>query len=335
MKKNLLFVLSLFLINIAQAQSGTLRPIAANETCGCSSGCFPGVCDDSGTGNCTAATDAPTFTIPSGQDVEVILNTNNCASTAGLDSSDDIIIQVDGVDVYHPSTTSNEVINHTECIASDGGGDRTLTLSLTANRRDETIDYTVTFFLGGSGCATPLPIELLVFEANLVKDRVDIYWETASELNNDFMAVERSTDGKDFETIQTVKGKSYSDDLMQYEHTDNKPLIGTSYYRLRQVDFDGTTTYHKAVAVRFNSEKTDWIMYPNPANNVFTIAFNDIIEENTTISIIDGFGRVIKDLEVQPGLSQVLLNTAELVPGTYLLQVGNKNSFVSKRFVKL
>src|SRR5690606_21541103 len=88
------------------------------------------------------------------------------------------------------------------------------------------------------------PVELTRFEARRTGDsQVLLSWETDSEKDNDYFAIERSGNGSDFGTIGKAPGKGTSQDKQQYRYTDGDPLPGINYYRLRQVDFDGKTDY--------------------------------------------------------------------------------------------
>jgi hypothetical protein len=88
-----------------------------------------------------------------------------------------------------------------------------------------------------------------------MEDRVRVRWSTASETNNALFVVERSADGEHFEHVGTVPGGGTSYLLRSYVFDDPRPLSGVSYYRLRQIDTDGTGSVSHVVAVdRKNAE---------------------------------------------------------------------------------
>src|SRR5690554_3581050 len=94
-----------------------------------------------------------------------------------------------------------------------------------------------------------LPIELITFDA-VKKDRqVELLWKTATETNNDFFTIERSIDGKYWESIQTISGAGNSVKVLDYSWTDNSPYAGVSYYRLNQTDYDGSTKSFNIISV--------------------------------------------------------------------------------------
>ncbi|MEQ8687599.1 MAG: T9SS type A sorting domain-containing protein [Imperialibacter sp.] len=115
--------------------------------------------------------------------------------------------------------------------------------------------------------AAPLPIELLSFVVKEENGQVRIDWETASETNNDFFSLERSKDGVDFEKIKRVDGAGNSGKVLKYLHYDTNPLPGTSFYRLKQTDFDGTFTYSMIRKATFQNELQAITIFPNPAQN--------------------------------------------------------------------
>lgn len=104
-----------------------------------------------------------------------------------------------------------------------------------------------------SKSGTPLPIELLTFDAKLNDQIVDLYWQTALETNNDYFTIERSVDAIHFEELLKIKGAGNSTTTLNYYALDNSPLNGISYYRLKQTDYDGKYEYSKFVSVEFTS----------------------------------------------------------------------------------
>lgn len=133
-------------------------------------------------------------------------------------------------------------------------------------------------YLGGTGgggatnCSAAfamLPVELLHFTAKVDGEHVVLSWATASELNNAGFHVERSRDGERFDAIVEAEGMGTTQQLTHYEAMDHAPLPGLSLYRLRQTDFDGTTTWSDAVAVEW--KESTWTAYPNPVQSMLTL----------------------------------------------------------------
>jgi len=141
------------------------------------------------------------------------------------------------------------------------------------------------FTLASVTLNNPLPIELVNFSAEQIGSSVLVKWETATETNNDYFTVERSTDGHHFKII-VVAGAGNSSVLMEYNVFDEDPVAGISYYRLKQTDFDGQFKYSRTVSVQFNGNKDLDIISisPNPFVTHFNI--NYTLENDHPIKLI-------------------------------------------------
>ena len=179
-----------------------------------------------------------------------------------------------------------------------------------------------------SSVNSPLPVELVSFEARPVLNRVELSWTTASETGNDHFEVERSEDGNTFSRIGTVSGAGNSTALRQYQFNDASPLRGISYYRLRQVDFDGGYTFSDVRAVNMRL-LVKGHPYPMPASTeVFFEAESTDSEQPVAFEIVSPEGQpVLSGLcQNQQGLYRI--ETSGLRPGSYFLRL---NAGVSQR----
>jgi hypothetical protein len=122
----------------------------------------------------------------------------------------------------------------------------------------------------GCNISVPQPIRLASFRTTYQarEQRVRLEWSTTSEINNDYFTIERSSDADNFEGIERVKGAGNSRTQVTYTAYDENPLPGLNYYRLRQTDFDGTSTFSKLEAVQNTgtSERFGFEAAPNPFN---------------------------------------------------------------------
>ena len=116
----------------------------------------------------------------------------------------------------------------------------------------------------------PLPVELTRFTATAQANGISLGWATAQEKNNDRFEVQRSATGAAFETVGTVKGQGSSSSAHEYAFADNHPLAGLAYYRLRQVDFDGSSAFSPVTTVRWDQNRG--LAYPNPNSGSVTLA---------------------------------------------------------------
>ena len=118
--------------------------------------------------------------------------------------------------------------------------------------------------------SSTLPVELISFKAIKNNNSVDLTWSTASEINNDYFLVQKSDDNVNFETIESVDGNGNSNVIINYFAIDNNPYSGVNYYRLLQVDYDGTQDYSNTITVNFIGEN-EIIVYPNPTTGIINI----------------------------------------------------------------
>lgn len=139
----------------------------------------------------------------------------------------------------------------------------------------------------------PLPVELTTFTGKSRAAAVELHWATASEKNNAYFVVERATKAQDhYEPLGTVAGAGTSTHAIAYRFVDAQP-VGLGYYRLRQVDLAGTSTYSPAVALR-STPALVLLAYPNPSTGLVTIAG----PPHTRFTIVNRLGQVVQQGEM-------------------------------------
>jgi len=196
------------------------------------------------------------------------------------------------------------------------------------------------FFTLGSinASQTPLPIELLSFNA-IENDitSVNCFWSTASETNNDFFLVERSRDGINFSEVGRVVGAGTSNATINYALNDYQPYSGLSYYRLKQVDFNGEYSYSNIVSIQRDiSKEGEIIIMPNPNSGKFHVRISNQYCGQSSISIADMNGRVCHHQSVDFEASNAVLIPFDLTlsPGKYALRVEClSGAFFSEEFI--
>ena len=165
------------------------------------------------------------------------------------------------------------------------------------------------------GGDSPLPIELLSFEATLEEQVVDLAWKTATEINNDFFTVERSDNGVEFEEVLKADGAGNSNVVLDYFETDYEPLSGVSYYRLKQTDYDGQYSYSDIVVVSTENpendegeENLDFTVFPNPSDGL-----NINVRSNEAYKPWEEINMSVADLNGKEYYSKVIItnNTGE------------------------
>lgn len=180
-------------------------------------------------------------------------------------------------------------------------------------------------------CTTVLPVELASFTAKPLKNKNLVEWVTETEINNDYFVVESSSDMVNFNALSTIKGAGNSNNTLMYQYVDGNPFGKVTYYRLRQVDFDGSINYSKIVAVKSNFEGEANI-YPNPAKEVLFLEINTKEEAVYTIRYVNVLGATVQEkLVVAEGNNTYqLAEFKQLKSGIYFVQLINENDEVIK-----
>lgn len=182
-------------------------------------------------------------------------------------------------------------------------------------------DHFSEFYLTGSG--TPLPVELVNFTAEKRGAAVALAWATASERNSDRFEVERSRDGRTFERIGQVAAAGSSTSPHRYDFLDTKYPSETDllYYRLRQVDLDGTTAYSPVRTVRVGGPAA-LALFHNPAHSGAATLTGT--QPGTLVRIFDALGRQVLAATADAGGTAALALPAGHVTGVYVVRVGSK-----------
>lgn len=174
-----------------------------------------------------------------------------------------------------------------------------------------------------------LPITLSSFTASEKQNSVLLNWQTASESNNSYFAIERSNNNSNFKEVGKVNSKGNSSQTQQYSFEDYTPVNGANYYRLKQVNKDGSSTTSKTVLMDF-SKAAIIRLYPNPVKNIITI--EGLTGKKTTVSIIDLNGRVLTTTSTND--ATYTWNIKALPQGTYYLRTEADKKVNTVKFVK-
>lgn len=176
-----------------------------------------------------------------------------------------------------------------------------------------------------------LPVSFIYARAEAAGDDARISWATGFEQNADRFEIEYSSNGANFKAVGQVQatnnptGSSY-----QYRHV--RPASGTAYYRIKQVDKDGKTTYSKMLLVVFNSNRKEPLAFPNPAKDHINVLLQPAIYHR--IDVVSADGRLIKTVQAEEGQQAVSISVNELKAGNYLLRLYSSGKPVTLRFVK-
>ncbi len=206
---------------------------------------------------------------------------------------------------------------------------------------DFSITHTFATGFSGFGFAQalpPLPVELVELETKANEETIDLFWATASEVNNAGFEIERSTQpNSGFEYIGWVEGNGTSNEMIHYSFEDRYVEKGiTYYYRLRQVDFNEEYEFSNIVSAKIEDAKKNiaFSIFPNPVDTYLNINFG--IEQNQDIhyNIIDVQGRLLYS-SFQEGnrTTSLQIDVSSLAAGVYFIQVQNQYASKIEKFV--
>ena len=182
--------------------------------------------------------------------------------------------------------------------------------------------------------ANVLPVELINYQAKIQNNKeVLLSWITLSELNNAGFEIWKSTDGKSFEKLTFVKGAGNSNTLNGYSYIDLLPGNGANYYKLVQVDNNGTKSDNGIKSVSFSFDDSNEInIYPNPTADIVNVTFAAGIYQS--LNIIDLSGKVLVKKNILPAENNANVSLSTLPNAVYVLQLTGKNGTISKQIVK-
>jgi hypothetical protein len=172
--------------------------------------------------------------------------------------------------------------------------------------------------------ATALPIELSVFEANVInEEEVELIWRTALEVDAEYFEVQRSAEGEDFDTIGEVAAEGRPS---SYDFTDESPLKGVSYYRLKQVENNGRFTYSSVEKIEIESKIIKSIrLSPNPTRLNSFVNLTAYEDSSATLQVVSMQGMVhrTESIEIQKGFNKFPIDAERLSSGIYIVSLTN------------
>ncbi len=182
--------------------------------------------------------------------------------------------------------------------------------------------------------STTLPIQLSSFEATNRRTSTLLSFTTATEKNNAYFAIERSSDGRTFTSIGEVKCAGTSLTQQDYTYTDEKPLRGTNFYRLKQVDFDGQFSYSPVVSVVFG-KVGNVVLYPTPTTSTMNVRLEEAFQTEANWQVIDLVGRVVTEGIFPAEQTEMQIPVGTLSEGNYVLRVTAGQEVITQKFRKI
>jgi len=231
--------------------------------------------------------------------------------------------------------------NTTDVWDSRGGGGHTFDVpSQTGNfLSTNPISFTEKIItLGSSDNINPLPVTFLYFAGQTNGIQHTLSWATVTETNNDYFQLERSIDGRFFQSIARIEGVGNSTKENRYSYVDNVAPSGRVYYRLKQVDFDGQSEYAREIVTLMKEESSrplDFVLYPNPTRNgEVRMYISEFQAEMVMMAVYDLTGKLLQQENLwidEQGISQPFNCNYE--PGIYLVSIIVNDQMRSKPLV--
>ncbi|MEP0368129.1 MAG: T9SS type A sorting domain-containing protein [Cyclobacteriaceae bacterium] len=270
-------------------------------------------------GNATLNMDGGSFAVDDGWDIDG--TTGDSINLSGGDITVPGTIDIGDSDVVITKTDGNLTAGD----ISDTNGSQTSNFSPP---------------IGGSMMVngSELPIELLDFRGEFVNASVELSWETGSEIDNDYMEVQRSYDGEEFIVVGVIEGNGTTSDVHYYSYTDRNPRSNDIiYYRLVQYDFDGQNETFDMIAVKpvFDFTNASVEIFPNPTSERVNVSFAGMeINETVQVQIVDLNGRVVLErYEELNGATLTFQNLSSLKEGVYLINISTGTYTSSNRLM--
>jgi hypothetical protein len=190
-----------------------------------------------------------------------------------------------------------------------------------------TLSHIGSFSVAGSGgdltsCNFPngvLPVSWVDFTASLQSNSaVTLAWEVSAQIDNKGYYIEHSTDGSAWDELGYVQSAATSKSIENYNYTDINPVSGSNYYRIKQVDIDGNSSYSEIKIVVLTGKNSQLSIWPNPAKDVVNVKYDgDCIDARAII--FDQMGRMISSFALHSGNNSV--NVSNLSTGNYIVHV--------------
>ena len=170
-------------------------------------------------------------------------------------------------------------------------------------------------------CINPLPVELTSFQGKVQDETVVLTWTTATEINNSHFEVQRSLDGSRFDFVGAQEGLGTTNQPQHYTLVDKERVVGETYYRLKQVDFDGAYEFSNIIAIKVPTKNVIAAVIPNPIEDKTMVKFGLELSDYTKLEVRTVTGQLVKTYQVTGKNQEV--NFQDLQRGIYFLNIKN------------
>ena len=187
---------------------------------------------------------------------------------------------------------------------------------------------------GYGGNTFVLPITLSYFEVSMEGRNAVLRWASETEQNNSHFLVEHSTDARDFKTLVEIPGAGTTTEARQYTFTHTAPSPGINYYRLQQVDYDGTSTPSDVRTVSAPPLAEPFRLYPTEANEFITLELAEAPNETVQLAAFNLEGQQVAKWRLPAGQRLARLDISQFAGGSYFLKIMGAIPFECGRFTK-
>lgn len=275
-----------------------------------------------------------TYSVQSAVDITIIVDGGRILWAASADFNvgvNSVFQMVNGGEIGSASGPCNAAkrisFGGTTVISCNGGGGGAVA------------DFTAFNTAGGANSSGPLPVELIQFGARTNMGSIILNWTTASELNNSHFEIERSSNGHDFTMVGVMKGMGTTNAISNYIFQDQFGTDQLLYYRLKQVDFNGTHHYSPIISVRQANENQENAVevYPNPLVNKANLRLNLAQTQQVTITIVNQLGTKVAEnsMQLDEGVTVQTVDLSQYPSGIYFVEIQLMNKKEIVRINKL
>lgn len=182
--------------------------------------------------------------------------------------------------------------------------------------------------------AAALPMEVVGFQAIVQQNEVLLAWTTMTQNNSSHFVIERSANGTDFTPIGSVNAAGFSMIRIDYKWADEDPMAGVGYYRLRQMDMDGSWELSEVLTVNYITTG-EVNVYPNPAADLLSLEITGDNASEVIVKVFDAGGRQVHEMMIKDGRNITNLDIDRLPAGTYHISTTSATGVTaSGRFIK-
>ena len=175
-----------------------------------------------------------------------------------------------------------------------------------------------------------MPITFGSFTAQKQNKTVKLNWTTEQEFNSSHFIIERSADGRNWQSLASIAAAGNSSNHLEYTAYDNLPLNGTSYYRIKEVDKDGRLQVSVVRPVNFDAGYSITVA-PNPAKDFIVVTMDRINNAGSAIQLFNASGSVV--YTEKTNLSKININTSAFARGLYFIKIVNAGEVATQKIL--